>query len=73
MLSRARTDKRREELETELAVPPFPLALIGVLAAGATVMLKDPIMRFMIVPGSWDDKEVPNAAPITFEVMEALR
>ncbi|AKR57123.1 hypothetical protein XM25_15235 [Devosia sp. H5989] len=27
LLSRARTDKRREELEAELAVPPFPLAL----------------------------------------------
>ena len=50
-----------------------PRLPIGVFAAGATVVLKDPMMRFMIVPGSWDDKEVPNAAPITFEVMEALR
>ncbi|MFD1944741.1 hypothetical protein [Paradevosia shaoguanensis] len=50
-----------------------PRLPIGVVAAGATVLLKNPKMRFMIVPGTWDDKEVAEASPISFEIMEALR
>ncbi len=49
--------------------PRLPL---GVFEAGAAVALKDPIMRLMIVPGSWDDEEVGQPAPIGFEVMESL-
>ncbi|MBI4046575.1 MAG: hypothetical protein HY371_07135 [Devosia nanyangense] len=55
------------------AIPVTPRLPIGVFAAGAVVMLKDPKMRFMIVPGSWDDREVPGAASVTCEIMEALR
>lgn len=50
-----------------------PRLPIGVLAADAVVVLRDPKMRFMIVPGSWDGEEVANPSPITFEVSEALR
>lgn len=55
------------------AVEVTPRLPIGVVAAGATVLLKNPKMRFMIVPGTWDDKEVAEASPISFEIMEALR
>ena len=44
----------------------------GVFAAAATVTLKDPKMRLMIVPGSWEDDEVGEPTPIGFEVMESL-
>jgi len=55
------------------AVPVTPRLPIGVLAPGAIVALKEPKMRFMIVPGSWDAAEVANPSSISFEVMEALR
>lgn len=44
----------------------------GVFVAGATVTLKDPKMRLMIVPGSWDDEEAYEPTPIGFDVMESL-
>lgn len=50
-----------------------PRLPIGVFAPAATVVLKDPKMRFMIVPGSWDAAEQANASPVSFDVEEALR
>ena len=50
--------------------PRLPL---GVFAPGAAVALKDPKMRFMIVPGSWDTTEARDGTPVSFEVAEALR
>ena len=55
------------------ALPLTPRLPIGVLEADAVVVLKDPKMRFMIVPGSWKADEVANPTPITFEVSESLR
>jgi len=55
------------------AIPITPRLPIGVFAAGAVVLLKDPKMRFMIVAGSWSDKEVAAPTSITFEVEESLR
>ncbi|WP_323014540.1 hypothetical protein [Devosia sp.] len=55
------------------AIPVTPRLPIGVLAPGAIVALKNPKMRFMIVPASWDAAEVANPSSISFEVMEALR
>lgn len=49
-----------------------PRLPFGVFAAGATVMLRDPKMRVMIVPGSWDAAEAREPSSITFEVAESL-
>lgn len=58
---------------TSQHLPLTPRLPIGVLAPSATVVLEDPKMRFMVVAGSWNTEEVANPAPITFDVMEALR
>ena len=49
-----------------------PRLPFGVFAPGAVVAIKNPKMRVMIVPGSWDANEVAEASPITFEVAESL-
>jgi hypothetical protein len=49
--------------------PRLPL---GVLAAGAAVVLRQPKMRVMIVPGSWDTSEAKEPSTVTFEVSESL-
>lgn len=54
------------------SLPLTPRLPIGVFVAGAVVALKDPKMRVMIVPGSWNGDEVGNPTPITFEVSESL-
>lgn len=51
-----------------------PRLPIGVLAPGAAVVLRDPKMRFMIVPNSWSSREVAREeCTISFEVQESLR
>jgi len=55
------------------AVPITPRLPIGVLAPAAIVVLKEPKIRFMVVPGSIDAIVDADNAPISFEVMEALR
>jgi hypothetical protein len=56
--------------QTIVLAPRLP---IGVLVPGAAVVLKDPKMRFMIVPGSWDGEDRIEPAPVSFEVSESLR
>jgi len=58
--------------QTIVLTPRLP---IGVLAPGAAVVLKDPKMRFMIVPESWRDSAGESYAPspVSFDVQEALR
>lgn len=58
------------EIAQELTLTPrLPL---GIFAEGASVVLENPKMRVMIVPGSWDATEAGNPTPISFDVMESL-
>ncbi|HTN64031.1 MAG TPA: hypothetical protein VL147_21165 [Devosia sp.] len=50
-----------------------PRLPIGVLAAGAQVVLQNPVMRFVILPGSWEGEDALEPMPVSFEVSEALR
>lgn len=54
-------------------VPVTPRLPIGILAPAASVLLKDPKLRFMIVPRSISAAEEGDLSSISFEVMEALR
>jgi hypothetical protein len=58
--------------DTSQTVELTPRLPIGLVEAAATVLLKDPIMRLRVVPDSWDATEVPDQAPISFDVDEAL-
>ncbi len=49
-----------------------PRLPIGLLAPAAVVKLKDPVLRFMVEPGSWDTHEASEPTAITFSVMEAV-
>lgn len=57
---------------TVQAIELTPRLPIGIFTAGATVVLKDPVMRVLIVPGSWDTAEVADPSPISFDVAEAI-
>lgn len=49
-----------------------PRLPIGIIDPGADVVLEDPVMRFMIVPGSIVGDEVIEPSPVSFEVSEVL-
>jgi hypothetical protein len=49
-----------------------PRLPIGIVEAGADVVLEDPVMRFMIVGGSIVGDEAIEPTPVSFEVSEVL-
>lgn len=58
---------------TAQAIEITPRLPIGVFVVGCAVVFKDPVMRLMIVPDSWDAAEAPDPSSITFGVAESLR
>jgi hypothetical protein len=49
-----------------------PRLPMGVFASGASIVLKDPKMRVMIIPGSWQAAEAGGPTPISFDVSESF-
>lgn len=54
------------------ALPITPRLPIGIFAPGAFVQFKNPVMRFMVVPGSFSMAEAYRPTPISFDVSEAI-
>jgi hypothetical protein len=57
---------------TNQAVSVTPRLPIGIDLSGGSVVLEDPVMRFMIVPGSIVGDEAIDPTPVSFEVSEVL-
>lgn len=56
--------------QTIRITPRLPL---GVFAAGASAVVKNPVLRLAIVPNSWKGTEQYQPTALSFDVAEALR
>lgn len=57
---------------TNQAITITPRLPVGLYAAGNAVLFRNPIMRVMIVPDSYDVSEAVEETPISFDVIESF-